>query len=1178
MKGFLLNPLTLTSLIAGILGVISLYAEGAPTTAPYISWALSFAFLGIGLYRESRKAKWRKCFFVKADEYLSGIEYELFTKCGLLERLKEIEIVRKFIQDKQSKVLIVHAPSGHGKSYFIIEAARTLELERKQEWRCRFCRPSIRTVEDAIQDEINPKAKHLICLGNADTYESTAKKLVQVLKSRAIDNLKIILTCRTPSIEVVTGLVREQRESNIVEIELQKLSEKALTSLLLEASGGLDVPHPERLIRALGHNPQLIISAGKIAQGQIDIHELRAKVSESLNNSTKILCSLGYSEAESKGLIRELASIVPVYISDKQVLGGLSAAIGTSPDSIRKAIDILIEHKVLRYVGISVRFSEDVGGDMLLSSALDEKDGKTILNEILQRWKDERMETLSRNIAAAAQYSDTDNIQQVIDETILSFIKFSDKNSIYNHKATLAWAARLVSIAPARIADLVMSFLASQVDAKEISSDDYGPILIQLSHIHGHAERALELLLDIKKRGIEGTFSNYKTEEIVRSAISPVKAHIVTATESMSVLEKWSRYQNCDSDRADLIIAGIEEALAGSHQVEDSYGGQITFGRRVLKLVPSVREFRDIAMNALKHLLMNQTIHVRARSVKAIGHIGYWSEGSKSPMWSRICEDISTALYWVSQMFDSCPQPFLVQTQAEDTLIYIWAHNEIHPEESETAEDLLRRLDRSPEYLLYRLYVGDDFFAIDINSILSEAPDKDRWKWLVENHFKRYDITSDDLLPVIVKLNNRYQTAQDILGYLCELNASVEDSHMRLPIVEVWAQHNSEAILRIVNDQMLSSSIPERFSDGFASVAARNDPKYIEDYASMLRGLTAVSTRQINCLLALISENPSVGKKLTQWLNNLIPKLDKEGVVAVIRNCYYVYRKLPEEEHLGIISVIDTILKGDMLDETIDTFDFLIRQITKEGWTTDAQIRPLLAQILDKLRGANTLEYHAQSLIELAIDGNLHKFLDLVEIRLKMGYSASTRFDPIPHGGFRILSNLVKTYEDFKIVTDRVALWDSQEIIISFDKEYMLEPIVEKSDENKGRYLEYAIKEFIASGTTSQLASAISCITSLELSTTSAEIYYDLIVVGRKVGLAKESEDCLVHAVFSGGYSSELGKPSLQRLAKKDALEIILEKCPMGELRDKISSLISSIDAEIERGINEDAEILEPKL
>ena len=1115
------------------------------------------------------------------SEYLLESEPDLFTDHGLFERLRETEEVKNFVSDSRKKILLLHAPQGEGKSHFLIETAKNIQGGTRGDWQSRFCRPGLRTVEDAFQDEIDSSKSYLLFLDNADLYKDITKTFITALQHIPTSKIKLILSCRTPSKDTVLSWFAIQRISEFSILELSKLSEQSLIELLLRVSKNKSFKHPERIVRRLGNNPFFIISYGKYITGEATPEELKAEIKDSLESGARTLASLNFTPEESNALLRELSAIVPFRLQTDIIIQRLAETVNKTEEITIEGIEKLVEVRLLRCVGDSIRFSSDLNGNVYLSTVLDNANGRRIADDLFARWLPLIPEEISSNIAAAARNSQSSNADEASSKLIRNVVETANNTDVQEKITILSWIKYLVSLAPDPVIDLLSIFLKRQSSSKEISGDDYGPVILNLLLTPGFQEQALNLIRLMDEKSIVSGYGNYKPETLVRSAVSPIEVqNIDTAINSLHALDKWVDSQNCNDNTADLIISGVMEALGGSHEYQESYGFSITFGRRYLDYSPKVDEYRNVAMCVYKKVFCGSqtTIQVKAISIfDDIGHDAYQKEG---PFWERILDDKQEALHWIEDLLSSDNLPYAVLAEIENALIYLWSNNDLYLDLSTKAEVLLCSINRSPEFLIYRLFTKRDFILSDFDTIRKSAPTNDRWSWFVDNHFRLDHIEHDDLSDIIEQLNKKYITPDSILDYLIHLDTSIGcTGRGYVPLIESWSKHNTTVILKIIKDTDLISKVPERFKEGFHSVAARNINTYIDDFAKSLIAQSEIQPIDVSRLINLIIENNIHPNIFMEWMIRLIPKLDNQGIRVVLNQSYYMFRGLHKNDQELIVDLIELILNNGFTEKELDACDFLMHRVIKEKMAGSRDLSNIKDKIFLVLQESKRLDYYKNRLLGLLIGNDLEKLLEFVEYRLKQNQERSSYYlDAIPYKGFNFMPSLVKTFDDFNILMNRIALWSKAKLIYSsFDIDGLLGDVKVKTDSAHSNYLVHYIDQNLSTEDPEKLRNVFTALYALDFGGDSTETYLNVLEKAEAMDLFEEAKSVFVHNVLSGSYSHELGEESPHLLAKKNALIIMKDKCKPGQIKSLIDSLIENINNDIQASIKRDEETINPK-
>lgn len=1119
--------------------------------------------------------------FALYSEYLLESEPDLFTDHGLFERLRETEKVKNFVNDSRKKILLLYAPQGEGKSHFLIEIAKNIQGETHGAWQSRFCRPYLRTVEDAFQDEIDSSKSYLIFLDNADLYKDITKTLITALQHIPANKIKLILSCRTPSKDTILSWFAMQRIKEFSILELSKLSEQALIELLLNVSKNKKFKHPERIVHSLGNNPFYVISYARLITGESTPYELKTEIKNSLESGAKTLSSLNFTPDESNALLCELSIIVPFRLQAGIITQRLSETVNKTEKQTIKAIEKLVEIGLLRYIGASVRFSSDLNGNVYLSTVLDEADGEKIADELFTKWLPLIPEEISLNLAAAAHNSQTSCASEASGKLIRNVVATANDTDVQAKETILSWIKNLVSLAPDPVTDLLSTYLKQQISSSEISRDSYGPVILNLLHIPGFQRQSLDLIRDMEARNIEGRYLNYKTGTLVSSAVSPIEMqNIDTAISSLLTLDKWAESQNYDDKTADLMLSGVKEALGGSHEYHESYGGTMTFGRKSLVYSPKVDEYRNVAMGVYKKIFYSIQASIQVKAISIFSNIGKEANQIEGPFWERILRDKQEVLHWIAYLLSAGNLSYAVLAEIENTLIYLWSNNDLYPNLSTQAEDLLCNINRSPEFLVYKLFTGRNIIISDFDTFRKSAPDNDRWSWLVHKHMHLDRIEQDYLFDLIEPLSKKYITPDSILGYLIQLDTIVGNTGRGyVPLVESWAKHNTTVILKIIKDTNLISKVPERFKDGFYSVAAKNINTYIEDFAKSLIAQSEIQPIDLNRLINLIIQNNIHPNIFMEWMTGLIPKLNNQGIRVVLNQSYYMFHGLHKKDQELIVDLIELILNSSLTEEELDAYDFLIHRLIKEEMVGSRNLSTIEKKIFLVLKDASRLDYHENRLLGLFIGDDLEKFLGFVEYRLKQNQERNSCYlDAIPYDGFDFIPKLVKTLDDFNIIINRISLWSKAKLIYSLDIDSLIGVVKDKTDNVHGNYLVHYIDQKLSNKEPEKLRDAFTALYALNFDKDSITTYLNVLENAEAMGLLEEAKSVFIQNVLSGSYSSSLGEAPPELVRKKDALTTMKGQCKPGLINSLIDSLVQGINNDIQASVKSDEEIINPKV
>lgn len=1114
-----------------------------------------------------------------ATDYAQESEPGIDLEESLLERSSELAALQKFVIDSSIKILIVHSPQGMGKSRFLIEAAMSLQSQVPTTWQSWFCRPRLRSVEQAFQDEIHKGLHYVIFLDNADLDGEFTRTLISAAKHLPASDFKLVLSCRTYNKDYVRDLVRKQRLEDYEMMELQQLSESTLIAILSRASQGRTIEHPERIVRDFAFNPALIIEYGRLIAGEVSPQKLFEEMRALVVSGSECLEAVGIDQKCSKILLREIAVSSPLRLEDHEALSIIARATGVTEEAVRHAIDSLIKARVLRSVGSSVRFISDLHGSIFLCSLLDESVDNSEASDILGRWFDWNPPVLAENFAAAGHFANTEHIHEAVQSFIRKTTAKVSESNIHEKKRTLAWIRFFGEVAPVEVIDLLYTFITTQREPGDIDRDEYGPVIAALLHIPRIQFQTLDLIKKIAERKMPGRYSNYQPENLVRSAVSPVDSrNFGVAINALEILSTWMTEGRFNEASGDLIAAAVHEALRGSHEYSDAYRGTMTFGRRALAYSAKMGEYRSIAMSMYKQLLNCNFPVVQAKALKLYSEIGQDSLTNEGPLWDRVLRDRFEALQSIDELLSTAALPFNVTAEAEETLMRLWAENESMPELSAIAESMLKKIDRSPEFLVFKFLAGAEYTFPDFEPIRSIAPKENRWHWLVNNHMRFSESRPDYLSPAVEALSKKYKTASQLLSVLKVLDSNIKETNWQyVPLIENWATFDKSIIIEIIQRSELFDKVPRQFQYGFHSVAADNLNEYVQSFAQRLASADSVEASEIGQLIGLATQTTAPCDQFLDWMLQLVPKLDVRGVRHVLDRAYWYFQKLPKAGKVRMSELLQIVLDLVGGEELLDSYDLLVHRIISEGMTDESTWPVVRTRLLEIMRNSSRLGNRGGHLLANLIGNDLEQLLTFIEYRLRLSHDSETYVDAIPFGGFEMLHDVVVTYEDFSVLVERITEWTKRELIYSHDIFEMLRTANREGEPGKESFVSKYTLEQSSQNTTVGFDRALVALQGMNLTAATAEIYRTILDRSVALGRLKETLNLLTSKALTGSYSGTLGEVPRELADKQAALSAIFENLAPGEARSAVKQLREQVDNTIKSELSRAAEILESR-
>jgi hypothetical protein len=1117
--------------------------------------------------------------FSKGEELLGG---------PLVERVEETKKIEKFISS-ESKLLIIHTAGGCGKTRFISEVGKKCHILNPN-FQARFCMPNIRDVNEAM-NELNHSQNYVVFLDDAERYLDEATKLIAHTKTYSPGNLKIILSCRDSGKEIIENLANSQRVEKYFEFELPEISNTGLIKILTSSAGNKTINKPGRVVKELNGNLFLIVSMGKLIKGgEIDPKLIKKQIKENLTHEAKnSLKKVLLDENKVERLLRELSVIVPFsFENNDYIIDKLADLLKVDSEIVKDAIDKLINAKILRIIGSSLRFNPDMKGDIYLSVELDNKNGEKLVNQMFENWISIQPEKITANIAAASRHGETDSASKAIRGIVKKWISEVSAASDSQKAMNIKLIKPVAYLAPNEVIDLIYAYVDSTKDneAYGLDRDAYGSIIHQLLHLPKLQKSILDLILYIDKRGLKGRYNNYETATFARQLTSPLEIDISLAGDSLDEMLNLVSNDKCTPLEATLACAGVKEALAGSHEYSESYGNKITWGRKILlyekQFIKTIDQYRDKAMLLLKKLIFHPSDTIKKMGIETVDDIGRESGSVNAEFSARIASDRKKALAWIKELLIK-KTSFEVLSEIEDVLIKYWSINNFNDDLSKEAATILRDFPRTPEYLIFRHFISRDFIIPDFNKIEKEAPETERWSWLVHNHFHRHEFDQGLLDQLANQLSKKYKNTVEIIGYLNVIEKETKDIRQwgYVPLIETWAKFNERVFLEIARNKELLNQVPEIFHLGIYKVASAKDEGHIAGLAKeIVDDPENIKPGKVNILIELITEHKIAADIFMPWFSVIIKNADKFLKSNMLHRAYFIFNDRSQGEKNKVTQILELSLQGEVETHVLDMFDFLLTNAIKWNISQES-LEKLRASLFNIIKNIERIEYHVDNLIKFVINEDLDKFIELVDYRLKkynknVEGGKSTRFDPIPYDGFRSLENLVKNYSDFARLMDKINEWKESDILYSFDIEHLLCKC-KQSDEECDNYLGRYIGEKIKQGNEESLKIAVNALHGVHFGKDTAELFLDSLSASEGKNIFDEAKSVFWHQVVTGGYSAKLGEAPAALVAKKEALDDIYEKSSPGVIKNFIDSLRDSISRDIKRHLDEGQEMTNPK-
>jgi hypothetical protein len=1075
-----------------------------------------------------------------------------------------------FLTDQSKKIFVIHAPGGYGKSHFLRELAQVTNATKtdREVW---FIRRGVRNIKEAFADEIavretdKSKHKYVIVLDDTDRADDI-KELIECVMNSGID-IRLVLSSRTSGVSMLeSALISAGRRPDTAVSEIPQWSVEELIMLLRSVSGQNPVKDEDLIVRAYP-NPFFVV---KIAQnikkaGSFDFESIRQIILQSLIRDTRSILTTKQSSLDAKALLLHLSLISPFNSADRSTGEKLAQKLGVKLDELKAIIDLMVEKRVLRKIGELIRFIPDMIGDVFL---LDEMQslGEEARRDCFLYWFDTHSKNIFCNLGATLKYGEDTYLKKIIADVISNWTQNSTQYDSHEKRQILDNLEEICYIAPEKTMDLLYAFLQSQ----DLTSDEYGPVVIALLRSNCSREEVVKLMIDLREKSKTGTYDNYKPYSLIKSAVSPLYNSI--EKKILPTLAALSDFLNHggEAKNADLLKTALEEVLAGSHEYTESNYRSITHGSRALNANLPVLAMRNKAIEILKRMLKDSRAQVRTFAIDVIEDIGRLRLGggsSRIPLQDKIDSEGKEMLDFVksNNLIDQ-EKEYTVLSAYEDWLFSWWARQEVSDEE---ILPLMDKFPADPEYRIFRYYVSRWDIDIEGNIIekLRSAPSKDRWPWAVDNIMERkWHLKVEDFHKDAIFINEKYKTPQSIVEYLNNLYKKVSVSSANALFLRAWVKINPANFRVIREDKTLWKQTPRLFKFTISYDLAHHYSDLAQQILDEIIKTDQFDLDEARIALDILSYDLPIDKIKT--IKDLVKKGIPELNELIVEKLRFIGEKFTPEEMGEALLIALRGLNFEQHPRLTDHVAFILH-----GKTTDYRdkflkiVHDVLFEMVVK---SKKLDYHDLEILSFIIK-DAKELIDFIEKRLEVekAINSYSGYKAIPYDGITTLEKIIKSEADYFLAVDRALLWEGKyEGVVTFSVSEIFEQIVSLQD-GAAPYFEKLLDRFKDKG---EFPKLLKCLEKLPLITANLEIFKKVIKLSENHGLEDEVGKILRSKVYpEGGWSSSGDEAPPAFVEKKNIFVELKKNVSPGKLRNVIDQCLDSAEKSInEHKIDED--------
>ncbi|MFA6357391.1 MAG: hypothetical protein WCY09_01800 [Candidatus Omnitrophota bacterium] len=1120
---------------------------------------------------------------VDSGYYYNSFEREIIPSTIERPALNECKrSISGFLGSKDQKIFHLYAHGGQGKSHLLRDLSlfvRGIDRER-QIW---FVRAGFANIE-ALQSEISSDKKYLLIVDDADRYVEELRPLLHFLKESGVD-VKVIFATRSSGVYIIIQVVQEMKCFQYMqEFQIKEWNKEELTELLRLVVGKNPVEDEEQIVH-YNSNPYLIVWIGNKLKGTkiADFVTLRKKFIEDIIVDTK-KCLAGFADIDFELFIFTLTCIVPFHIGDKNILENLTTNFEVKLELISGAIERLIKVGILRKVGNSVRFNTDMKGDIYLGYKLEFLE-ETFLRGIILHWITITPNNVFSNIGSASRYGEINKVKVCLSEIALKWEQDAAITPLSERRQHLKFIEDVATLIPEESMRLLRSYkkiIAPEEENPylkssryELSTDDYGPVLLRLMAVSTAREQVLSFIYDISGLVKKGSYSNYHIETLISQFVCPISNDLENILSGLLLMETWMKD---DKPRGvELLKSGLNEVLAGTHEYTHSYMDKFVFGERYLKNSPQVIAMRDKAIEILYKMLDDDSLSVRQNALQVVRHIGHRAmslgkPSSEFPLYPRIIEETRAAVEKVGTII-SKTKDFKLLSAIEDMFVRFWATKR---EGAENVAKYLRIIPRTPEYLIFRAFAAEEFIIDDFSEVESNAPEDKRWEWFVHNgRLDRWNRKEEDFENIVQQLNSKYRDPVSIVDFLVDLGKLIVNSQSWSGVIflNCWVKINPKAFKEIRNNDLFWSNITEMFQNQIDYTLVNIQEGHLLRLANeIFASLSSVSYNKISNFLWLIDKAIN-NVPWQDWIIRLIQDGKQEWYPGIIRNLYFISKQTGNFDECIEFIIMMISKTSDPAKEFTDAVDFFVHSLKNDIKVESPKTKEFRVKIIEMLKKSLKFEWHEQDLLKFCIT-DVDELLIFVENRfeLQKQLSGEDRFYVIPFEGITALREVIHSYDDYTKFIKRVIKWEKEEKYGHLYLKGLVKTVVDIIDKGSGANYHVAfIRELLGQ---KDVQNALYCMEFLTLSKENQEIFIGIGEEAIKLNLENEVKTLFFHKTYpEDGWSAPVGQVPPVLLELKDTFESLYLKAKSASLKDIIKKCSESIGVIIKEHLDRDEEM-----
>ncbi|MBD3181670.1 hypothetical protein GF312_05210, partial [Candidatus Poribacteria bacterium] len=541
-------------------------------------------------------------------------------------REKEMEELWSFINDANSRIMILYGTGGIGKTKLSIDLAKRIEQEKEIE--PLFIRESVQNFEDSFY-YIPPNKDYLFFIDNAHEFYGHFGSLAAILDDKNYQNSKVILITREPFKKFIEdNFIYRFPSQAIRELRLSSLSRDKTKELISKYSVINNESILSSLARIARDTPLIAVMIIDYYSQKKDLKELTGDklidhVFESYIRDI-FNTKLTIRNTKHRDMLNWLSGIEPIEEDNEYIINQLAEVLNIKKYEVNKVLSDLIDYGFVVKRSKKLRIFPDQLSDYILRSECLHGFHDELLNKFLRFAPDNVIKNLAKIESMIDQKTLLDIFVSEIKRNVLegnNSIRYNILLSIeglcYYRSSDAIDIFNMIINNPKTEESIIDSSLLGQ---RTIAHKDLIRKIIEEARKTTFTLEGFVETIDIIQKLLPNNRKSIYPEpaiELLKDMISFKTSKSLTF--QFKALDKFDIWANIDDPRLSIPMLEAVKSLFILEISETIFeSGKINISWHILKYTPQVAELRKRAIDLLRKSINSNHIEVKKKVIECI--------------------------------------------------------------------------------------------------------------------------------------------------------------------------------------------------------------------------------------------------------------------------------------------------------------------------------------------------------------------------------------------------------------------------------------------------------------------------------------------------------------------------------------------------------------------------------